>query len=299
MPIRSRIVIHGGAGAKRAALITTESHKAKLREAASVGLTLAERGDALGAAIAAVTILEDDQLFNAGNGSVLCQDGSVEMSASLMCGKSLRVGSVALVRETMNPIQLARIILDEGPHVFLVSDAAEQLGRQHGLTQQPNEYFRSERQLRAWQERMEPPPGSMGTVGAVVLDEDGNLAAATSTGGTAGQIPGRISDSAVIGAGTYAMNGFGAVSCTGIGEAFIRTVAAFDVIARVRSGAPIGTAADEVVSGSLAAVGGMGGLIAVGQDGTFATPFNTDLMFRCWNDDQGAIVTRVFGDRDV
>ncbi len=272
------IVVHGGAGPRAPDLDDTTAAAEARRAAARAAVDrMNEGGDALAAVEAAVVVLEDHPRFNAGRGSVLCEDGTVEMSASIMCGRTLRAGAVACVRETRNPVSLARAVLERSPHVFLAGPSAD------GFVRRP-------RQERLWAARADEhdPLQSFGTVGAVALDARGDLAAATSTGGTLRQWPGRIGDSAVIGAGTYAANGSAAISCTGMGEAFIRTASAYSCAQHART-IGLEAAADEVVHEALPAVEGHGGLIALDREGRIAMPFNTDLMYRCWSDAGGEL----------
>jgi beta-aspartyl-peptidase (threonine type) len=239
--------------------------------------------------------MEDSPLFNAARGAVLCADGTIELSASIMCGSTQRAGAVALVKQTKNPISLARVILEDAtPHLLLAGTVAERLGRQYELPQVGEDYFRTDRQASRWAQQRQAASASYGTVGAVALDLDGNLGAATSTGGTFRQPPGRIGDSAIIGAGTYAANDSCAVSCTGMGEEFIRAGAALAVADRMRyGGAGLPEAAAAVIGGLSAHDEDTGGLIAVGANGEIAMPFNTEVMFRGWSDRDGTLHTGV------
>jgi L-asparaginase / beta-aspartyl-peptidase len=291
------IAIHGGAGAMpRGALsIEREEHyRAGLAAALDAGHTILERdGSSLDAVAAAVRILEDDPLFNAGRGAALTRDGAAELDAAIMDGRQLRAGAVASVRHIRNPIELARRVMEKSRHVLLVGAGAEEFALEEQFTLVPNHYFRTtERiaQLEAEQrgERVsEIVPASRGTVGAVALDREGNLAAATSTGGMTNKRPGRVGDSPIIGAGTYARNGVCAVSATGHGEYFIRTVAAHHVCMAVQfRGLTLVQAVREVL-GMLGGMGGDGGLIAVGADGTLVLEFSSDGMFRGARDSTG------------
>jgi beta-aspartyl-peptidase (threonine type) len=267
-----------------------ESQEATLREIVAAKQRELDAGSsALDVAESAVRQLEDEPAFNAGRGSTLCADGSVEMSASIMCGATLRAGAVAGVRHTKNPIALARHVLEQEAHVFFTGSAADELAIGAGLDQVSNDYFVTAAQRQRWKaESAAVGNDAVGTVGAVALDTDGNVAAATSTGGTFRQRSGRVGDSAVIGAGTYAANDACAVACTGVGEHFIRTVTAFDVASRIRyKASPLQQASNDAIWESLAAAGGAGGLIAVTAQGEIALPFSTGLMFRGWIDDQG------------
>ena len=284
------IAIHGGAGAMpRAALsIEREEHyRHGLTAALDSGYAILERGgSSLDAVTAAVRILEDDPLFNAGHGAALTRDGAAELDAAIMDGRQLRAGAVASVRHVRNPIDLARRVMEKSRHVLLVGAGAEEFALEEHFALVPNHYFRTAERLAQLQaeqrgERVsEILPSSRGTVGAVALDSAGNLAAATSTGGMTNKRPGRVGDSPIIGAGTYARNGVCAVSATGHGEYFIRAVAAHHVCAAVQyRGLTLEQAVRELL-GILGGMGGDGGLIAVGADGTLVLEFNSGGMFR-------------------
>lgn len=259
------LVVHGGAGNPRDGRVDDEPavHLA-LRGALQAGYeVLTGGGHALDAAQAAVEFLEDCALFNAGRGSVLNTEGRVEMDAALMDGSSGEAGACAGVTRVRHPIALARQIMEKTPHVLVVGRGAELIARDAALEHMDPDWFVTDRER-----------GEHGTVGAVALDSGGSLAAATSTGGVRGQLPGRVGDCPLIGAGTWA-DAQVAVSCTGSGEQFIRAAAAHELSSRVRhGGAGLAAAAQ-------AALGGLdGGLIAVGSDGSAAMPFNTALMHR-------------------
>jgi L-asparaginase / beta-aspartyl-peptidase len=291
------IAIHGGAGAMPRGALSTEReehYRAGLAAALDAGFAILERdGSSLDAVAAAVRILEDDPLFNAGRGAALTRDGAAELDAAIMDGRQLRAGAVASVRHIRNPIELARRVMEKSRHVLLVGAGAEEFALEEQFTLVPNHYFRTaERiaQLEAEQRGQrvsEIVPASRGTVGAVALDREGNLAAATSTGGMTNKRPGRVGDSPIIGAGTYARNGVCAVSATGHGEYFIRAVAAHHVCMAVQfRGLTLVQAVREVL-GMLGAMGGDGGLIAVGADGTLVLEFSSDGMFRGARDSAG------------
>jgi beta-aspartyl-peptidase (threonine type) len=289
------IAIHGGAGAlPRTKFSSTreQQYRQSLAEALAVGQVSLERGEsALSAVEAAVTALEDNPLFNAGRGAVLCADGSVELDAAIMSGSHLRAGAVACVRHVRNPIQLARRLLETGPHVFLVAHGAEAYAAEQGFERVPNEYFLTPHRQQQLQTITGPAVSAdpaavegldepLGTVGAVARDLQGALAAATSTGGIAGKRPGRVGDSPVIGAGTYA-DDHCAVSCTGHGEWFLRTVQAHDIAARLRYGSQgLAEAASEAITQRLAGLTAAGGLIAVNRGGEIVMQYNTPAMFR-------------------
>ena len=291
------IAIHGGAGTLSLddlSVSATRPYREGLERALAAGLAVLERGDpALDAVVAAVQVLEQDPLFNAGRGAVLAADGSVELDASIMDGRDLRAGAVAAIRHVRSPIDLARRVMEHSGHVMLVGVGAEEFALEQGLEQVPNAYFVTERRRAELQRILagQSLPGRedlMGTVGAVALDEHGSLAAATSTGGTAGKRWGRVGDSPLIGAGTYAANDACAVSATGHGEYFIRAAVAHEIASLVRyRGLDVVAAADEVVMRQLVRLGGSGGVIAVGRDGRIAMPFNSPGMLRAAADSNG------------
>jgi len=302
------IAIHGGAGVIARQEMTPDreaQYRASLEAARDAGFAVLERGGtSLDAVTTAVRMLEDDPLFNAGRGAVLTHEGAVELDASIMDGRDLRAGAVAGVRRVKNPIDLARLVMERSPHVFLAGSGAEEFALEQGLTLVPNSYFRTpprERQLeKAIQEERRkgaPAPGS-GTVGAVALDRDGNLAAATSTGGMTNKRHGRVGDSPIIGAGTYASNASCAVSATGHGEFFIRLGVARDICALVEyRRMPLEAAVREVIHGKLAALGGDGGVIALDRDGHIVADFNSNGMFRAWRDATGRKHVAIYRDR--
>ena len=288
------LAVHGGAGALSRAQLSAEREQAYrqgLAAALSAGQAVLEaRGCALDAVQASVTALEDDELFNAGRGAVLTADATVELDAAIMDGTQLRAGAVALLRRVKNPVQLARRVLEESAHVFLAAEGAERFAHELGLSLVANEYFITpyrQQQLAALQRpaaRALPATldeAPFGTVGAVARDHAGRLAAATSTGGTAGKRAGRIGDSPVIGAGTYADDRSCAVTTTGHGEWFLRTVQAYDIAARLRYGAAtLAQATTDAITRRLASMGAAGGLIAVDSQGEIAICYNTPAMFR-------------------
>lgn len=277
--VRPTIAVHGGAGGRPPR--DDRPHRAALAEALTVGGAILGDGggSALEAVIAAVRVLEDFPLLNAGVGSVLNRDGAVEMDAAVMCGRTLQAGAVAVVTRVRNPVLLAEGVRRRSPHVLLAGAAADRQAEEWGLDLADNEFFVTERQRERWaQARPEHQPG---TVGAVALDRDGHLAAATSTGGVRGKLPGRVGDSALPGAGTYADDAACAVSVTGDGEPVMRAVLAHEVAARVRlQGASLVVAAEAAIHERLKALDGDGGLIAVSADGEVAMPFSTEVMFR-------------------
>jgi L-asparaginase / beta-aspartyl-peptidase len=316
------IAIHGGAGVIDRAQMTPDreaSYRDGLSAALDAGYAILERGgSSLDAATEAVRLLEDDPQFNAGRGAVLSHDGEAELDASIMDGAGPRAGAVAGIRHVKSPISLARLVMDKSPHVMLIGEGAETFAREQGLEFVPNTYFRTpyrERELqraleRERQQARDAAGGSdavgadadgvggtpdayrggtiTGTVGAVAIDRAGNLAAATSTGGMTNKRYGRVGDSPIIGAGTYANNETCAVSATGSGEFFIRAVVAHDIHALVQyKQLSIEAAAREVVQEKLKRLGGEGGVIAIDRNGNIALEFNSQGMFRGARDSRG------------
>jgi beta-aspartyl-peptidase (threonine type) len=284
------LAIHGGAGTISPKEITPALERdlrAGLERSLAAGhAILRSGGPSLVAVSAAVRVLEDDPLFNAGRGAVFTSAGTHEMDAAIMDGRTLKAGAVGGIKRVKNPILLARAIMEKSPHVMLTGEAAEDFAREHGLEIVDEKYFSTERRWQALErvraERAESLSDAdrHGTVGAVALDRDGNLAAATSTGGNTNKLPGRIGDTPVIGAGTYANNQTCAVSATGDGEFFIRVVAAHELSALIEYRGMNLEAAANVVLDKVGALGGTGGLIAVDRDGNVALPFNTIGMYR-------------------
>jgi beta-aspartyl-peptidase (threonine type) len=242
-------------------------------------------GISMDAVITAVVYLEDCPLFNAGKGAVFTWEGKIELDASVMDGSTMRAGAAASVRKTRNPVRLARSVMEKSPHVLLGGKGADQFARKQGLDMVTNHYFFTRERYNALkkmkkQEKNRELPDKSGTVGCVALDRFGNLSSGTSTGGMTGKRYGRIGDTPLIGAGTYASNNSCAVSCTGHGEYFIRLGIARDVASRMEYlGEPLEKAAGAVVD-KLTGAGGTGGLIAVDHKGNIAMPFNTPGMFR-------------------
>lgn len=272
---RRAIVVHGGAGGREDE--TSGARAAAVDAAAAAGFhVLAAGGSSLDAVVAAVERLEDDPLFNAGLGSVLTEDGTVEMDASIMSGADLRAGAVAYVRGVRHPIALARAVMDEGREVFLVGPPAEALARRHGLRVVPPEDLVTPETRRRWQARAADARGN--TVGAVARDAHGHVAAATSTGGVAGQRAGRVGDSAVIGAGTYADDAVGAGSATGPGEAIIRIGLVRVALAAIAAGADPTAAATGALATLGARVGASAGLILVDAQGRVGAARTTAAM---------------------
>jgi beta-aspartyl-peptidase (threonine type) len=320
------IAIHGGAGTVSRAQISAQQNAAY--HAALRGILQAAQqllvggGSALDAVCLAVDLLEDCPLFNAGHGAVFTHEATHELDAAVMDGASLRAGAVAGVSHIRRPLRAARAVMERSEHVLLVGAGAEALAREQGLELVAPDYFSTpqrreqlERALAADQTLLDHDSAAlafrtpaanaapldedrkMGTVGAVAMDANGNLAAATSTGGMTNKRVGRVGDSPLVGAGTYADNRTAAISCTGTGEMFIRVAAAHDVCARMAyAGRTLEQAAREVVMQVLPAIGGRGGLIAVDAQGNLSLPFNTEGMYRGWARAGLAPVTAIHAD---
>ena len=282
------IAIHGGAGTLPREEMT-KKRQAMYRKSLALALdagyaVLKKKGTALDAVCAAVVELEDDPLFNAGRGACFNTDEQHELDASIMDGATLKAGAVAAVKRIRNPVLAARAVMERSRHVLLVAQGAERFARKHRLELVPESYFSTPARLAALRKRLYDHHG---TVGAVALDANDNLAAATSTGGYTGKLPGRVGDSPIIGAGNYAENGVCAVSGTGLGEAFIRSVLAYDIAARMRyRGEPLPRAADAALE-KVRQLKGDGGLIAVDRRGNIAMPFNSEGMYRAAVDGHG------------
>ncbi|GGI90724.1 isoaspartyl peptidase/L-asparaginase [Shewanella hanedai] len=302
------IAIHGGAGTISKANLSDEQEQAyrdKLSQAINAGYKVLEKGgDSLVAIQAAINVMENSPLFNAGVGAVYTFDGQHEMDASIMDGQTMNAGAVAGVKHIKNPINLAEAVMTKSPHVMLSGAGAEEFALTQGFQLVPVTHFDTEKryeQLIDAKKKIKTAEAAkdyqaanhmmgrdyldldykFGTVGAVALDQNGNLAAGTSTGGMTAKRFGRIGDSPVIGAGTYAENGVCAVSATGHGEYFIRYHVAGDICAKVKyQQKSIIQAADEVINQRLITAGGTGGVIAIDQRGNIATPFNTEGMYR-------------------
>ncbi len=291
------IAIHGGAGTILRSLMTPEKetqYKLGLKNALEAGdKILAAGGSSLDAVEAAVMSLEDFPLFNAGKGAVFTNKGTHEMDASIMEGKNLEAGAVSGISLVQNPVQLAKTIMQKSGHVFLQGQEAEVFAKKMHLPTQSNEYFYTEERFKQWQEVkdtdgyqldhtvLENGEKKFGTVGAVALDKYGNLAAATSTGGMTNKRFGRVGDSPIIGAGTYANNNTCAISCTGHGEFFIRAVVAYDISCLMEyKGYTLQQACEYVVKEKLVKLGGEGGLIAMDAKGNIELCFNSEGMYR-------------------
>ena len=289
------IAIHGGAGTILRSSMTPElqqQYEQGLDAALSAGYDiLAAGGNATDAVEAAVKSLEDFPLFNAGRGSVFNNKGMHEMDAAIMNGATLEAGAVCGIAHVKNPVAVARMVMEKSGHVMLAGAGAEEFARTQGVAYADDQYFYTQQRYDQWQQAMQEnvvqldhtvkQENKKGTVGAVALDKQGNLAAATSTGGLTNKKFGRIGDSPVIGAGTYANNNTCAISCTGVGELFIRSVVAYDISCLMEyKGLTLQQACDIVVMDKLVKIEGEGGLVAVDKDGNICMPFNSEGMYR-------------------
>jgi beta-aspartyl-peptidase (threonine type) len=286
------LVIHGGAGGPPKGTLASEDEKAYLQnldEALQKGATILQNGgSSLDAVEAVVRFMEDCPLFNAGKGAVLNDEGKAELDASIMDGKNLKAGAVAGVTTIKNPISAARKVMENSAHVMLIDGGAEDFAKKQGLEIVDPAYFITEKVKKSWEKSKQlnqnedkNRENKHGTVGAVALDQNGNLAAATSTGGMMNKMHGRVGDSPIIGAGTYANNNTCAISCSGHGEYFIRNVVAYDISAMMEyRGVSLEEAAKFVIHDKLKAQGATGGLIAIDKEGKITMTFNTNAMFR-------------------
>lgn len=303
------IAIHGGAGTITKASLTPEkeeAYKNALKEAVEAGHQLLARGGtALDAVEMAVASMEDTPLFNAGKGAVFTSEGKHEMDAAVMWGKTLTAGAVAGVRSIKNPVKLARAVMEHSEYVLLGGYGAEEFARTRNIDFMPQDYFYDAYRYKQWVEarnagtisldHSEKKEKKFGTVGAVAVDAQGNVAAATSTGGLTNKDYNRIGDSPIIGAGTYANNQTCAVSCTGSGEFFIRAVAAYDVSCLIEyKGYTLQQACEEVVMKKLVKLGGEGGLIAITPAGEIALPFNSEGMYRASKKNEDETFTAIY-----
>lgn len=306
------IVIHGGAGTMDRSKITPEreqQYREGLERALLAGYEILKSGgSSLDAVQATVRDLEDNPLHNAGRGAVFTSAGTNELDSAVMDGKTLKAGAVASVQHVKNPVLLARYVMEKTPHVMVVGEGADALAKEAGLEMVDQKYFFTQERWDALQrvkagQNAAAKAGKQyiiadedlhGTVGAAALDQNGNLAAATSTGGTTDKRPGRIGDSPIIGAGTYANNATCAVSGTGDGEYFIRSAVGHDVSALMEyRGLPLKEAA-QIVLDKVAKLGGTGGLIAIDKNGNIALPFNTSGMYRGYIDPAGKPVIEIY-----
>jgi beta-aspartyl-peptidase (threonine type) len=317
------MVIHGGAGTLSRSDMTPQreaEYRAKLADALRAGYAvLARGGSSLDAVQAAINVMEDSPLFNAGKGAVFTHEGKNELDAAIMDGRTLGAGAVAGVHHIKNPINLAREVMEHSPHVLLTGQGAEEFALERGMTLVPESYFYVESRWQGLQRAIEeerrraasgdtthhamysvPDERKFGTVGAVALDQHGNLAAGTSTGGTTNKRWGRVGDSPIIGAGTYANNESCAVSATGTGEYFIRWTVAHDICALVQyGGMSLQAAADEVVMRKLVQANGDGGIITMDPQGNFALVFNTTGMYRGHVGADGKVEVAIFKDQPL
>ena len=324
---RWAIVLHGGAGVIERATMkqeTEKAYRASMAKAAEAGAQVLDKGgSSLDAVEAAIKILEDDPLFNAGRGADFAADGKNHLDAAIMDGSNMKAGAVGDVLHTRNPISLARAVMERSPHVFLVGQGADEFSVYAGLEQEDQSYFFTERRWQSLIKELKkeslpipsrpagapPPPAEpvaevepadahkFGTVGVVALDRSGNLAAGTSTGGTNAKRWGRVGDSPIIGAGTYASNQSCAVSATGTGEYFIRLTVARTVCALVEyKGIKLQDAVDQVIHKELTGLHGDGGVIAIAPDGDMAWSFNTPGMYRARLAEGGKLEIGIYND---
>jgi beta-aspartyl-peptidase (threonine type) len=313
------IAIHGGAGTivvEKMSADIESAYRKMLEVSVSAGHNiLTNGGTSTEAVAAAVEVMEDSELFNAGKGSVFTHAGDVEMDASIMEGQFLNAGAIAGVKHIKNPIMLAKEVMDHSSHVMLIGEGAEEFSIQRGFEQLENSYFQTERR-RQQLLRIQKGDGStalsedatdgldsdvddkkLGTVGAVAIDDKGNIAAATSTGGMSNKKYGRVGDSPIIGAGTYADNKTCGISATGHGEYFIRTAVAYDICARVSyKGLSLQAAADEVVLDRLKGMGADGGIVGIDSVANVVFSFNSEGMYRASVDKHGELTVKIFRD---
>jgi beta-aspartyl-peptidase (threonine type) len=301
------IAIHGGAGTISRSEMTAgreQAYREKLEQAVRAGHAVLEQGGSSVSAVrAAINLLEDSPLFNAGKGAVFNAAGQNELDASIMDGSNLQAGAVAAVHHIRNPIDLAIEVMKNSRHVMMIGDGAEEFARERGFEFVDPSYFRTEFRWQQLQEARAREAAStviaqdfFSTVGAVALDRQGNLAAGTSTGGMTNKRFGRVGDSPIIGAGTYASNNGCAVSATGHGEYFIRYVVAYDICNRVAHGDSVADAGDRVINDILVKAGADGGVIIMGPDGSIAMPHNTSGMYRASIDTAGEVFVGIYGD---
>lgn len=306
------LAIHGGAGTIARSKMTPEMERdirAGLQRALDAGHEILQGGGtSLDAVVASVRAMEDDPLFNAGKGAVFTSAGTHEMDAAIMDGKTLKAGAVGGLRRVRNPISLARAVMEDSPHVMFVGEGAELFARQIGAELVDEEYFYTEERWHALQRVQKAEANARasgkefvvsdqdrhGTVGAIALDREGNLAAATSTGGNTNKRPGRLGDTPIIGAGTYANNRTCAMSATGDGEYFMRLVAGHEISALMEHCAMSLENAAQTVIAKITDLGGAGGLIAIDRDGNISLPFNTAGMYRGHVDSTGQTAIEIY-----
>lgn len=309
------IVIHGGAGTILKENMSDSLEQAyidKLTEAISAGYEILKNGGtSLDAVTATINIMEDSPLFNAGKGAVFTHEGRNELDASIMDGATLKAGAVAGVRHIKNPINLARDVMDKSQHVMLYGAGAEEFAQSLGYQMMDTTYFYNERRFKSLQSQKQKnnkhgttidpytKDSKFGTVGCAALDKWGNLAAGTSTGGMTNKRWNRIGDSPIIGAGTYANNATCAVSSTGWGEYFIRSVAAYDISALMEyKGLTLQEAAREVIQKKIPEMGGDGGIVAIDKDGNVAMEFNTESMYRATINSEGKLTLAIYKEQE-
>jgi beta-aspartyl-peptidase (threonine type) len=295
-PVKWALAIHGGAGTIPKDIPESEkkAYLASLSRALTIGKDiLAKGGTSLDAVQAVVRDLEDDPLFNAGKGAVYTHEGTHELDAAIMDGRTLACGSVAALKTVKSPIGLARLVMEKSPHVFLVGEGAEAFATEMKVERVDNKYFDTPKRYLQWQEELKKEHKDKDTVGAVALDQQGNLAAATSTGGLTNKRFGRLGDVPVIGAGTYANNRTCAISATGIGEEFIKHTVSHDISALMEyGGLTLQQAADKVIHQKLKP--GDGGVIGVAHDGSIALVFNSEGMYRGAADANGRFEVKIW-----
>ena len=321
------LAIHGGAGTIKRENMTPEreaEYRAKLEEALKAGYAILEEGGtSLDAVVVAIQVMEESPLFNAGKGAVFTNEGKNELDAAIMDGATRNAGTVAGITNIKSPVSAARAVMEASPHVMMIGKGAEQFAKEQGLEVVDPSYYYTDRRFNQLQRIIDTekqqldhdgdnqsgdsrkgslldqkfPDRKFGTVGAVALDQNGNLAAATSTGGMTNKRYGRVGDVPIIGAGTYASNETCAVSATGHGEYFIRSVVAYDIAALMKyKGSSLQEAADEVVKDKLVEFGGGGGVISVDAEGNIAMPFNTAGMYRGSIDTEGKMYIGIYED---
>ncbi len=313
------IVIHGGAGTILKENMTDSlenAYKAKLKEAISAGYEILKNGGtSLDAVTHTINIMEDSPLFNSGKGAVFTHNGTNELDASIMDGATLNAGAVSGVRHIKNPINLARDVMEKSEHVMLYGEGAEEFAQSLGYTMMDTSYFYTQNRYESLQKILQKEKAGnekkisfedpyiknskFGTVGCAALDKSGNLAAGTSTGGMTNKRWKRIGDSPIIGAGTYANNATCAVSSTGWGEFFIRSVVAYDISALMEyKGMTLQQAAAEVIQKKVPALGGDGGIVAIDKNGNVAMEFNTTGMYRATMNSQGELIIKIYKDEE-
>jgi len=297
------LVIHGGAGGPGKGSMPADLEQQyldKLKDVLAAGSELlAKGGSSLDAVEKCIRMMEDSPLFNAGKGAVFTEEGKNELDASIMDGNTLKAGAVAGVTTIKNPITAARAVMEKSPHLMLIDGGAEKFAREQGLEMVKPSYFytkeRWDQYIKVKEQKKNDPAPQHGTVGCVALDRKGNLAAGTSTGGMTYKMKGRIGDSPIIGAGTYANNATCAISATGHGEYFIRNVVAYDISALMDyKGLSLDSAAHRIIDQKLKSQGAEGGLIGVDKNGNITMPFNTKAMFRGSVREEGKVLVEIY-----